>query len=355
MTSVWRLDLSPTDKMVLLALADAANDDGVCWTPIKARTPGKLDLLTKCSLSERAIQGAIKRLCESGLLSRLERPGKGVISTVTPASAIGDGCSYVYRIEDTETAEFYVGVTSCSGDPTMDPYMGSGAWFNKRRTAETSLRKSIVETFKTRSEAEAYERAFLEGVISDPLCRNERLPPKMPRNSCAPQQMRPAVNDLNPRSRCGETVSNPKIESISHARGSDFFSEFWSLYPRKKAKDAAHRAYLKALKGIDHGTILASLADQISWGVFDEPEFSPHAASWLNAGRWSDERDPTSRYGPRGHRLNHHDERKRAALDVLAEPGDDQREGQLSLIDGRGHPVPAPDAGGHYQRQPARR
>lgn len=82
MTEVWRLDLSPSDKMVLLALADAANDDGVTWMPLESREGAKLDLLKKTSLSRRAIQGALKRLCEAGYLSRVDRPGKGVIWTV---------------------------------------------------------------------------------------------------------------------------------------------------------------------------------------------------------------------------------------------------------------------------------
>lgn len=87
MTAVWKLDLQPSDKMVLLALADAANDDGVTWMAVKSRSAGKTDLIQKCSLSERAVQGAIKRLCEAGLLTRLDRPGKGVIWTVTPAAS----------------------------------------------------------------------------------------------------------------------------------------------------------------------------------------------------------------------------------------------------------------------------
>lgn len=82
MTEVWRLDLPPSDKMVLLALADAANDDGVTWMALESRDEVKLDLIKKTSLSRRAIQSAIKRLCEAGYLSRVDRPGKGVIWTV---------------------------------------------------------------------------------------------------------------------------------------------------------------------------------------------------------------------------------------------------------------------------------
>lgn len=82
MSAVWRLDLPTTEKMVLLALADAANDDGVTWMALESQEGVKLDLIKKTSLSRRAVQGALKRLVESGYLSRVDRPGKGVIWTV---------------------------------------------------------------------------------------------------------------------------------------------------------------------------------------------------------------------------------------------------------------------------------
>jgi len=82
MTDVWRMDIAPTDKIVLLALADAANDDGVTWMALESKEGVKLDLMKKTSLSRRAIQSALKRLCDAGYLSRVDRPGKGVIWTV---------------------------------------------------------------------------------------------------------------------------------------------------------------------------------------------------------------------------------------------------------------------------------
>lgn len=86
MSAVWPLDLPTTDKMVLLALADAANDAGVTWIAVRSRKSDKLDILTKCSLSERAVQGAIKRLEADRYLVREERPGRGVTYTVHPAA-----------------------------------------------------------------------------------------------------------------------------------------------------------------------------------------------------------------------------------------------------------------------------
>ena len=92
MSAVWDLQMgSLSEKMVLLALADAANDDGVTWMAVKSRRPGKLDLMRKCSLSERGVQGAIQRLVAQGYLIRHENPGKGVVYVVsaTPAPSAG--------------------------------------------------------------------------------------------------------------------------------------------------------------------------------------------------------------------------------------------------------------------------
>lgn len=82
MTLVWRMDIAPSDKIVLLALADAANDDGVTWIALKSRRSDKMDLLKKCSLSQRAIQMSLRRLEAGGLIHRCEKPGRGVIYTV---------------------------------------------------------------------------------------------------------------------------------------------------------------------------------------------------------------------------------------------------------------------------------
>ena len=70
MTDVWKLSLQAPRKMVLLALADNANDEGTdCWPSV-----GKL--VEKCSMSERAVQGHLAALEESGYIKRHERLGR---------------------------------------------------------------------------------------------------------------------------------------------------------------------------------------------------------------------------------------------------------------------------------------
>lgn len=77
MTAVWALSLPDSEKIVLLALADCANDEGHCW-------PGMASLVQKCSKGERTIQGAIQRLVGAGHLTRSEVLGKGCNYTVHP-------------------------------------------------------------------------------------------------------------------------------------------------------------------------------------------------------------------------------------------------------------------------------
>lgn len=79
MTKVWALDLPDSEKIVLLALADCANDEGHCWPSVRS-------LMVKCSKSERTIQGCIKRLVDAGHLTRREVLGKGCNYTVHPRS-----------------------------------------------------------------------------------------------------------------------------------------------------------------------------------------------------------------------------------------------------------------------------
>jgi hypothetical protein len=54
MSQVWDIqDMTPVQKLVFLALADQANDQGECWPSIR-------HIAYKCCLSERAVQYAIR-------------------------------------------------------------------------------------------------------------------------------------------------------------------------------------------------------------------------------------------------------------------------------------------------------
>ena len=71
MTAVWdRQDLSSTQKLVFLSLADWANDEGLCWPSIDR-------LAIKTSLAGRSVQRIIRDLESMGFIKRDEVLGKG--------------------------------------------------------------------------------------------------------------------------------------------------------------------------------------------------------------------------------------------------------------------------------------
>ncbi|MCP4540140.1 MAG: hypothetical protein GY832_23630 [Chloroflexi bacterium] len=76
------------------------------------------------------------------------------------------------------------------------------------------------------------------------------------------------------------------------------FETWWKGYPRKENKRGALKAFQKARNEVDLATLTAAVAtaresEQWKKGVI------PHAATWLNAGRWEDEiNEPTNDLEP---------------------------------------------------------
>ncbi len=76
----------------------------------------------------------------------------------------------------------------------------------------------------------------------------------------------------------------PKRSPPGDLKGDDLvaFEAWWDRYPRKVGKGQARPAYAKALPGI----------------LAQEPQFQPHASTWLNGERWLD--DPPAPAGRSG-------------------------------------------------------
>jgi DNA-binding transcriptional ArsR family regulator len=76
-SAVWRLKLEPAAKLIMLALADMANDEGICW-------PSVASLLTRTGLSESTVRRHLGELEAGGLLKKHERPGRSTVYRVLP-------------------------------------------------------------------------------------------------------------------------------------------------------------------------------------------------------------------------------------------------------------------------------
>lgn len=73
------------------------------------------------------------------------------------------------------------------------------------------------------------------------------------------------------------------------------FKEFWNRYPKKTAKEAAHKAFLKNVTDeLTFNAVLYAIDTQndYTWGPMIEDgkkQYVPYPATWLNGHRWEDE------------------------------------------------------------------
>lgn len=72
------------------------------------------------------------------------------------------------------------------------------------------------------------------------------------------------------------------------------FEDFWAAWPRRTAKEAARKAWTKAIRHAKPSVIVAAAADLSEHRLCPKPsdprvKWVPHPASWLNDERWEDE------------------------------------------------------------------
>ena len=79
MNWAWQQRLPPTPKLILMALADAANDAGVCWPSIPT-------VASKCCVSIRTVRRVMKMLGERRLMLSEPRYRKD--------GSTGTGCNW---------------------------------------------------------------------------------------------------------------------------------------------------------------------------------------------------------------------------------------------------------------------
>jgi hypothetical protein len=96
-------------------------------------------------------------------------------------------------------------------------------------------------------------------------------------------------------SRASADAAAPQTEAQPRQRKPDplaRFDEFWKIYPKKKAPDAAKKAFAKAVSnGADPQAIIDGAIAYALECRMKEPQYVKYAQGWLNDGRWQDEPD----------------------------------------------------------------
>lgn len=196
MSEVWRTDLPTVEKMVLLVIADHANDEGTQSYPSQAT------IASKASLSVRTVQRAVNTLCAQGYIRVRKHSGGS-------ADCREDRRPHLYQIN----------IARLRGDT---------------ETGRTDVADGATMTTSTG------------------------------------RQSRPKNHPLEP--------------SNKHQG----FDEFWSIYPRKVAKQAAIKAWVKAVQ-IASADVIIQGARRYADDPNRHPSYTAHPATWLNAHRWDDE------------------------------------------------------------------
>lgn len=205
MSLVWEMNLPTSAKMVLLVIADHADDQGGnAWPSIST-------IARKASVSDRQAQRLVQSLVKSGLV-------------VVEGQAGG-----TREMRDDRRPNRYT--LTIDGVTPMSP----------------------------------------GGVVRGDIGDAHGVTPMSPKPSLEP--------------------------SNSYLSVPDRFDEFWQVYPNRKARGAAARAWKAAIKKADPDVIIAA-AEAYAADPKRDPQFTAHGSTWLNAERWLDEVEAPKQSGP---------------------------------------------------------
>jgi len=127
-----------------------------------------------------------------------------------------------------------------------------------------------------------------------PTCENaEARAPEIELSRESRETVAPGTGEQGNRGTGEEETRSPAPPSnATEPTTPPGFAEFWNAYPRKEAKQAALKSWPKAVKLTSRTTLIEG-ALRLAQDPNREDEFTPLAASWLNAGRWEDDPLPT--------------------------------------------------------------
>lgn len=230
MSWVWENSpASGSGLLLLLAIADHADDDGIAYPSIPK-------LVKKTRMSRSSVFRAMKPLVESGQL-KINSHGTG-----------------------RDTSEYTIFMPEPARGVDLTPL---GSQIDTSGVSDRNPRGVNSET----------PGVSLLGhrTVNQPSGLTTTTSPAPPRGHA---EARP-------------TAKAPKTKPLAR------FDDFWNIYPLKKGKAAAQKAFAKAVSaGADPQAIIEGAYAYSRECRMKEPRFIKYAQGWLNDGRWQDEPEP---------------------------------------------------------------
>ena len=79
------------------------------------------------------------------------------------------------------------------------------------------------------------------------------------------------------------------------AHYSSGFERFWKLYPQTFGKRLTSITWKRKVQPSREGDVIDALRRQVDAGMFGtDPQFIPHARTWLDRMQWEDEIEPAA-------------------------------------------------------------
>lgn len=240
MGQCWPLRMPPTPKSVLVSLADNANDNGYCWPSIDT-------ICVRTCFGRDAVIDAISWLEAAGALRANRDNGRKTTYTVTPTS------------------------------------------FNE---AYAKPSRRAISRAREASSNDEKQSGKTTGRANQPVGQNHA---PVGQNDCHQSGKTAKPVGQNDTNRQEPSINRHRTvnarASIEDAELMQAFEGFYAAYPRKVARAAALKAWLKVKPDAALQTrILGAVAFQRkSKDWLGDKKFIPHPATYLNNARWEDE------------------------------------------------------------------
>ena len=176
MNWAFGLELKPVKKVIVLALADCADDDGLCW-------PGKKHLARKCSVAEKTVTRQMEELQAMGLVTVTQRKqGDWNQTNLYQLNLKAE----VVKKEDSKPVEGRDNLTPPRDKETLQKEeKGRDNLTPPRDTAMTPPRDTgVPQTIKnhktlTHTEAQASEQKSFDQRFADPVDAHPEYQPEL--------------------------------------------------------------------------------------------------------------------------------------------------------------------------------
>lgn len=222
---------NPLRKLVLLKLADNANDKGECW-------PSYQHIADQCEISRSSVKNHVRDLEEAGLLKRVfRRNGERNKSNLFILSLDGAGADL--------------------GQELTEGGAGDDSGVGQVMTPEPVTLEPVIEPI----------------TPIPPQGADGDLP-------------KPEETELKPKE---DPPKPPKPEKKPEGY-SEKFEQWWALYPRKTAKGTAWRRWKSDKLESRFDELIEKLTQQNAMQyAFTETKYIPNASTYLNQKRYDDE------------------------------------------------------------------